>query len=374
MAKISDVIAVMEQWAPSLIAESWDNPGLAVGEPRHQADRVILTLDVTDQTLKTAREMKADLIISHHPSLFKPLSTLSGNSLPSRIIRQAIKYDIALFSAHTNLDQAPHGVSMSLAETLGLTDIVFLAPGNCELLKFVTFVPSGHTNRVRQAAANAGAGVIGDYTQCSFSVAGTGTFIPGNESSPYTGEKGFLSETAEDRLEMIVPKHCSNSVICAVREAHPYEEMAYDLYPLSMKDVSFGYGAAGNLNPPLEPETFIGMVKESLMVESLLVSKGTGRNIKRVAVMGGSGSDFIKKSIDAGADAFITGEMGHHDYIEHGESIMLVDASHRGTELPVLEAAKRRLNSNEMTGNIEIIIDKGSLPFTYAGNNKQLNE
>ena len=366
MATIGDVTAVMENWAPSQIAESWDNPGLAVGDPCKKVDTLILTLDITEQTLKLASKKRASLVISHHPPIFKPLSSLSGSSLPVRIITQAIKDDIALFSAHTNLDQAPGGVSMTLAETLGLSDITPLSPGNCDLVKLVTFVPPEHTDRVREAAGAAGAGKIGEYTFCSFSALGKGTFIPGENASPYSGKVGILSDVAEDRLEMIVPLPLINDVLDAAREAHPYEEMAYDIYPMRMKEPAFGYGAVGNLKTPLDAASFTMMVQDALMIESPRISPGTGSLIKRVALMGGSGSDFIEKALNAGADAFVTGEIGHHDYIEHGEAIMLLDATHRGTELPVLDTIKRHLNENETTKNLEVIIDNGTKPFSHA--------
>jgi dinuclear metal center YbgI/SA1388 family protein len=349
MTRIRDIINIMESWAPASIAEDWDNPGLIVGNPDTPAGQVLITLDVTERILSLARERGASMIVSHHPPLFSPLKRISDDDMAGRIISAAVKHDIALYASHTNLDQAPGGVSFALADRLNLTDTRFLSPGNADMVKFVTYVPSDHTDSVRKAAADAGAGEIGNYRHCSFTSPGTGTFIPNDAAEPYSGSPGELSREREDRLEMILPAHLSGAVVAAARSAHPYEEMAFDLTPLAGKSPGFGYGVIGTLTSAMDRDAFIRMVGESLGVHTVGASHGTGQDITHVAVMGGSGRRFINHALAAGADAFVTGEIGHHDYLEHGRSLVLVDASHRATELPVLETIRRRFTDSGLT-------------------------
>jgi len=302
MTKVRDVIEVLERWAPSSLAEKWDNVGLI------------------------------------------------------RIIYTAIKEDICIFASHTNLDQATGGVSFSLSEKLGLESITFLAPGNNDFVKFVTFTPPDYTDRIREAAGSAGAGIIGEYNLCSFTSKGMGTYIPSCTSAPYEGKPGELSRVEEERLEMIVPNTRVSQVVEETRKVHPYEEMAYDIIPLSNPDISFGYGAVGNLKEPKKPQDFLEHIATSLGVKNLRVSKSSVSHINRVAVMGGSGKNLIHNAIESGADAYITGDLGYHDFTDYGESILLIDASHQATELPVLEKIKARIISSDLDKKIELIV------------------
>ena len=360
MAKVRDVIETIEKWAPSPLAESWDNVGLITGDPESNVKSIIVALDVTEETIAIALKNKASIIVSHHPPILKPLKNLTGNDLSSRVIQMAVKESISLYASHTNLDQAPNGVSHALAEKLKLTDITPLSPGNCELLKFITFSPPEHTDKIREAAGHAGAGVIGKYSLCSFTSRGTGTYIPSGDASPYDGETDKLSKVTEDRIEMIVPAPFISKVIEETRKVHPYEEMAYDIIPLFTKEPTFGYGAIGNLQEPMELSHFTEHVSRTLNVRTLNVSKGGKKHIKCVAVMGGNGRDYISRAISAGADAFVTGDLCHHDFMEHYSSTVLIDASHRATELPVLHKIKERLHFLPSMKGIKIIIDCGT--------------
>lgn len=364
MVKVRDVIEAMENWAPSQLAESWDNVGLITGDPEIQVQSVIIALDITEGTITLALRNRASIIVSHHPPLFKPLKNLTGSDLSSRIIRLAVKENISLYTSHSNLDQASNGVSQALAEKLGLNNITPLSPGNCELLKFVTYTPPEYTDKIREAAGYAGAGVIGKYNLCSFTFRGTGTYIPSSSASPYEGESGKLSRVTEDRLEMIVPAPLISKVVEETRKVHPYEEMAYDIIPLSQKEPTFGYGAVGDLHEPMRLSLFTEHVSKSLEIETLKVSKGENKSIKRVAVMGGSGGDFIPRAISIGADAYVTGDLGHHDFLNNCSSTILIDASHRATELPVLNKIKERLHASPSMEKIEIIIDWGNTSQT----------
>ncbi|MBN1291611.1 MAG: Nif3-like dinuclear metal center hexameric protein, partial [Candidatus Latescibacteria bacterium] len=329
MVKVRDVIEVMESWAPSSLAESWDNTGLITGNPNSEVNHVIVTLDVTDKTLTLAEEHQASMVISHHPPIFKPLYNLSDNNTTVRLIKRAVKHDIVLFTAHTNLDQAQGGVSWAMAELLGLHSVSFLTHGNSQLVKFITFIPHEYTEKLLEATGSAGSGVIGEYSFCSFTSQGTGRYKTSDKANPYKGVAGKLSTTPEDRVEMIVPQPYVSQVIAAARKVHPYEEMAYDIIPLSNRQNYFGYGVVGDLKKPLTHTEFQKKVAQVFFKETLTVSVWDDRLIKRVALMGGCGSKFIENAIEAGADAFVTGELGYHDFLTYSDTILLIDASHR---------------------------------------------
>ena len=360
MANVCDVVETMEKWAPAFLAESWDNAGLITGDPDNKVTSVIIALDVTEETIALAKKHRASMIVSHHPPIFKPLKNLTGSDQSSKVIRTAIKEDISLYASHSNLDRAPNGVSHALAEKLGLVDTFPLVQDSCTLLKFVAFVPPEYTDKIREAAGNAGAGIIGEYHLCSFTSSGTGTYIPSSDSSPYEGKSGKLSRVTEDRIEMIVPAESAANVVKETRKAHPYDEMAYDLIPLSQQEPTIGYGAVGSLQKPMKLPQFIEHVSKSLSIETLKVSNCEKKLIKNVAMMGGSGSDYISSAISAGADSYITSEMDHHDFLENGSSILLIDASHRATELPILNKIKERLTASPSLEDIDIIIDWGN--------------
>ncbi|MBT4483642.1 MAG: Nif3-like dinuclear metal center hexameric protein [Candidatus Latescibacteria bacterium] len=359
MAKVRDVTEVLENWSPLSIAEPWDNVGLITGDPDKKVATVLITLDVTDKTISNAIENQTSLIISHHPPILKPIKNFSGSAMSSRLIREAIKHNISIYALHTNLDQAPEGVSSALAGKLGLSSLSFLAPGTSGMVKFITYTPPEYTDSVREAAGSQGAGIIGEYSLCSFTSRGTGTYIPSSASAPYEGEPGKLSRAEEDRIEMIVSAPFAASVVEAAREAHPYDEMAYDLVPLSNAQMSFGYGAVGNLKEKMGTEQFSEHVSESLGMKILKISKGKSRYIQRVAVMGGSGRSYIDCAISCGAEVYVTGDLGHHDFLDYGESIMLIDASHRATELPVLEKIREQLLMSKWGKEYDITIDPG---------------
>jgi len=358
MIKVRDVMDVMESWAPSSLAESWDNIGLMTGDPDSDVSHVFVTLDVTEYVLDAAIEHQAPMVISHHPPIFKPLQTLTGRNASQYIIVQAVKHDIPLFTAHTNLDQAPEGVSATLADTLGLRSVSFLET-TAGAVKFVTFVPPDHTDKVREAAGAAGAGIIGEYSFCSYTVHGTGTYMPSEKADPYEGSAGKLSRCGEDRIEMIVPSPFIKRVVEAARAAHPYEEMAYDIIPLSNTANVFGYGAIGELEAPMTREAFIDRVSAALRIRPCHVSEGKMKQVQRIAVLGGSGKDFIGRALSAHADVFVTGEIGYHDFLSYGREIMLVDATHRATELPVLETIRKRLSQSDIGKEISISVVLG---------------
>lgn len=359
MITVRDVMEVMKNWAPSSLAESWDNSGLVTGDPEDPVRAVLITLDVTEETFDAAISAGASLIISHHPPIFKPLSSLSGSSLSARVIRKSLSQGISLYSAHTNLDQAPGGVSYAAAEKLEVSVSSPLVPGRSGMVKFVTFSPPAHTDRIREAAGTAGAGIIGEYSLCSFTARGTGTYIPSESARPFSGESGLLSREEEDRIEMIVPAAIIERVVDAVRRVHPYEAMAYDIYPLPHSFSPFGYGVIGELLIPMDSSAFARHVARSLGVETLSISGDDGRTIRRVAIMGGSGGKFIPDAVARGADAYVTGDLSYHDFREADGSILLIDATHRATELPVLQAIERKLAAS-LSPEFNLVVHHGA--------------
>lgn len=337
--KIRDIVRSIEKWAPITFAEEWDNPGLLTGNPDQETDSVLISLNATEDALKNAKEKNAQLLITHHPLIFKPLKNITESKKHKDII-YAVRNNIAVYSSHTNLDTVKDGVSFALAEKIGLTSISFLCNSDFRYVKFVTYAPEKFAEKIISAASESGAGKIGKYSNCSFTAIGTGTYTPLDGAKPLKGKKGILSKEPEIKIEMIVSENLINDVINSVRMIHPYEEMAYDILTLQNKCDYSGYGAIGILPKPMTLNDFLCHVSNVLQIETLKYSICEKREIKKVAVMGGAGGRYVKNAVDKGADAYITGEAGYHEFIDHGESIVFIEVSHQSTEIPVLEKIK----------------------------------
>ena len=278
MTIVRDVIESMEKWAPSQTAEIWDNVGLQTGNDKQKIKSILITLDITWETLERTRKLPFPMIISHHPLIFKPLKKLTSDNNSNKLIIEALSKNIPIFSSHTNLDIAHGGVSHALAKKIGLENISTLIPGNISLCKFVTFVPPEYTDRIIETMSSAGAGNIGNYSYCSFTVNGTSTFLPNESAKPFTGSAGNISKVSEDRIEMVVPAFSAAKVLDSLRKIHPYEEMAYDIIPLTLYDRLSGYGAIGTLKNDLEAKEFLTHVSSSLEVLNLTHSiTGNGK-------------------------------------------------------------------------------------------------
>jgi dinuclear metal center YbgI/SA1388 family protein len=333
----------MRRWAPEEWAEEWDNVGWLVRRelPHDGPLKVIVSLDPVDPEWAVAEGFR--LNVSHHPTMFRPLRRVDDSTWAAR----AWAAGLDLYAAHTNLDSAPGGVNDALAETLGLEGIRPLLPGNARLVKFVTYVPPEALDAVRSACAQAGAGAIGNYDECSFSWPGTGTFRPLPGADPYTKtQTGELETASEIRLEMIVPAHLHTAVVAAARAAHPYEEMAFDVIPLANGDPRVGPGRVGTLPEPMSLEAFCARVSERLGTNRLSLA-GSAKAIRTVAVLGGSGGKYWPAAKAAGADLYLTGEAGHHDALDASEAgLALLDAGHFATERPVLPRIKTYLEQS----------------------------
>jgi dinuclear metal center YbgI/SA1388 family protein len=342
---VSDVLEAVEKLAPRALAEDWDNVGLQVGAPGAGVARVLVALTPLPEVFEEAEETGADLLLFHHPLIFRPLKSLDTSRYPGDLAARAVRGGISVLAAHTNYDAAPGGVSVALAETLGLrgADRVVVPRGG--MRKIVVFVPAESVEEVADALAGAGAGEIGDYTRCTFRTGGTGTFFGGEGSEPALGQKGRLERVEEVRLETVVPAHLAHRAAAAARAAHPYEEPALDVYAVNGYPQGCGYGRVGGLQEPLTAEGLREHVSESLGFPARLVADPQpGRRVERVAVLGGSGGSFVRQAVAAGAEAYITGDLDYHDAL-FAESLGLVaiDAGHAATELPSLVPLADRL-------------------------------
>ncbi|MGB2867513.1 MAG: Nif3-like dinuclear metal center hexameric protein [Bacteroidota bacterium] len=340
---IADIEQILESWAPRWIAWERDNVGLQVGDRSKTVRKVLVALDITEKIISEAAVRGANLIVSHHPLLFRPPSAISAADPVGKLVLSLAEKKIALYSAHTNLDFTKEGVSFSLARKLGLADVKFLAPLKDLLAKIVVFVPEEHRERVTNAMVKAGAGVIGDYSLCSFRISGTGTFRGSANSSPVIGQPEKLEEATEVRLEMIVPRAQVRETVEAMKRVHPYEEVAYDVYRVENPSANYGAGAIGSLSQPVTLEAFLKRAKRILDAESLRYAGNARTKVRRVAVCGGSGSELIHDAARAGADVFLTADIRYHAYHGIDPRMAVVDAGHWETEHVVLDVVARRL-------------------------------
>ncbi len=329
--KLREICDYLNSEIPLSFQEEYDNSGLQVGIPDMEINSALVTLDVTEDVVEEAAREGCNLIVSHHPLIFNPLKKITHGTYTERIIFSAIMKNIAIYSSHTNLDYFRGGVSNRMALKLGLKNVAVLSPLKNRLLKLVVFVPEAQLPAVRQALFDAGAGVTGRYDQCSFTVEGTGSFRAGNGTNPFVGEKHKLHLEPEARLETVFWPHLRNNVVRALLDAHPYEEVAYDIYSLENNSTDSGAGCLGELDEPLPAEDFIRLLSEILGADGIRYS-GSDKKIKRVALCGGSGSHLLGEAIAAGADSFVTGDVKYHTFQSAERKILLVDCGHYETE------------------------------------------
>ena len=329
---LKNLTSFLDSAIPLSFQEGYDNAGLQVGSPDREISSALITLDVTEEVLNEAGYSGCDVIISHHPLIFTGIKQLTGKTITEKILLKAIKQDVAIYSAHTNLDVLENGVSRKMADKMGLKNIRVLAPLKNRLLKLVTFVPEEHLEKVREAVFSEGAGVIGAYDKCSFSASGTGSFRAGENTEPYTGEKGKLHFEKEVRFETILFSHMKTRVIKALVEAHPYEEVAYDLYTLDNENISSGMGCTGEFSEPVSEKEFLKMLGTVFSAKGIRYSNPTGKEIKKVALCGGAGGSLIHDAIASGAGAFVSADIRYHSFFEAGNKILLADIGHFESE------------------------------------------
>ena len=330
--KIKEIVSALERFAPLPLQDGFDNAGLQIGLTDAEATGALLCLDVTEAVLDEAIVSGCNLVISHHPLIFKGYKSITGKDYVERCILKAIKNDIVIYSAHTNLDNAPGGVNYKIAEKIGLTNLRILDEKANALVKLVTFVPAAQAEIVREALFAAGCGCIGNYDSCSYNLEGEGTFRAKEGSNPFCGTIGELHREGEVRIETILPEYKKAEAVKAVTAAHPYEEPAYDIYPLQNSWAQAGAGVIGELKEPESELEFLKRIKKTFEVGCLKHNKLSGRLIQKVALCGGAGAFLIPQAIRNRADVFITGEIKYHDYFGRDTDILLAEIGHYESE------------------------------------------
>ncbi|MCQ2303407.1 MAG: Nif3-like dinuclear metal center hexameric protein [Bacteroidales bacterium] len=351
---VKEILYCLTRVAPLSWQESYDNAGLQVGDENAEVSKALIALDVTEALVDEAVAKSCNLILSHHPLIFRGLKHLTPKSPIERAVMKAIKNDIAIISMHTNLDNSYLGVNRRLGEMLGLKNLHILQPMNGRLMKLVVFCPADYAEKVRSAMFEAGAGCIGNYDSCSFNAAGQGSFRAGEETHPFVGEQGKLHFENEIRIETIVPDHLLNRVVSAMLKVHPYEEVAYDVYQLQNEFPLAGSGMIGEFETEMPETDFLNLVSETIGTPCLRHSALTGRMIKRVALCGGAGSFLFGDAKSAQADAFLSADMKYHDFFEPDGDILMVDGGHFETEQFTKELIRDLIRKNFSTFAAEI--------------------
>ncbi len=330
--KLAELCRYLDSTIPLSFQEAYDNSGLQVGLSEQEISSALLATDITEEVLDEAVRRECNLVISHHPLIFGGIKKITGRSYTERIIIKAIKLDIAIYSAHTNLDAASFGVSRKIAEKLNLKNVKVLVPLKSKLLKLVTFIPATHLEKVQNALFEAGAGAIGNYDKCGFTVAGTGSFRAGSDSNPFAGERGKLHFENEIRFETVIFSHMKEEIIRALLSSHPYEEVAYDIYPLENENIEAGFGCTGEFDDKISETEFLMLLSSSFGAEGVRYSNLLDRSVRKVAICGGSGSSLLRNAIATGADAFVTADIKYHGFFDADKSILLVDIGHFESE------------------------------------------
>ncbi len=332
MIKLKEITDHIESIAPLAYQENYDNAGLICGDEDMQITGAIICLDSTEAVIDEAITMNCNLIIAHHPIVFSGLKKFNGKNYVERVVIKAIKNNIAIYAAHTNLDSVLGGVNSKIAEKLGLKNCKILSPQKNGLKKLITFCPEDKAENLRQALFEAGAGAIGNYSECSFNSLGTGTFNGDESTNPYVGEKGKQHHEKEVKIETIFPNNIEKRLLKALFNNHPYEEVAYDIIPLDNSNQTVGSGMIGELEDECDEMTFLKVVKDKMNTKSVRYTSLLGKKIKKVAICGGSGSFLLKDAIRNNADIFITSDFKYHQFFDAENRIIIADIGHFESE------------------------------------------
>jgi dinuclear metal center YbgI/SA1388 family protein len=361
---IRDIVSALETLAPPAYQESYDNAQLITGNATDSVKGILCTLDVTEEVVQEAVELGCNLIVAHHPVVFKGLKSLTGKNYVERTVIKAIKNDIAIYAIHTNLDHVQHGVNKRISDKLGLTNTRILAPKPALLMKLTTFIPLEYTEQVMHALDQAGAGKIGNYSSCSFQVAGTGTFLPSEKANPTIGTSGELEKVAENRVEVMFPGHLKNKVLQALKHAHPYEEVAYYLQSLENENQDVGAGMVGELESPMGEVDFLHYLKEKMDLPVVKHTVLSGKSIKKVAVCGGAGIFLLPDAKRSKADIFVTADVKYHEYFDAENQLIIADIGHYESEIHTKELLMEFLS--QKFSNIALYLTKiVTNPITY---------
>ncbi|MFY0627207.1 MAG: Nif3-like dinuclear metal center hexameric protein [Reichenbachiella sp.] len=331
--KINEVISLLNRWAPPSYQESYDNARLIVGDSNAELTSALISLDCTEIVVEEAIEKGANLIIAHHPIVFKGLKSLTGKTYVERTILKAIKNEIAIFSIHTNLDNVNSGVNKKICDLVQLNKCKILAPKSNTLTKLVTFVPPENKDEILKKLYAVGAGNIGNYDQCSFQIEGTGTFRPNQKATPYTGTPGKQEWVNESRIELVFEAHRQSKIIDQLKNSHPYEEVAYYLTDLKNSNQDIGAGMIGELEKEIDTSVFFENIKKTFNLKLLKHTNVHKDKVRKIAVCGGSGSFLLGKAIREGADVFITSDFKYHEYFDADNRIIIADIGHYESEV-----------------------------------------
>lgn len=329
---VQDIVTLLEEWTPLEYAEDFDNVGLLVGEKETEVSGILVTLDCLETVVEEAIEKKCNLIVSFHPIVFSGLKKITGKTYVERVVMKALKNDIAIFSMHTALDNSFFGVNAMISERLNLSDKKILVPKRGNILKLVTYVPRDDANELRKKLFEAGAGNIGNYSNCSFNLNGTGTFQGEENSNPVKGERGKIHYEKETQLNLTFPEHLEQTILKSLLKNHPYEEVAYEITRLQNENQHLGMGMIGKLPEPISEQEFFQQMKEKFQLKIIRHSKLLGRKVQNIAVLGGSGAFAISAAKRQKADIFITADLKYHDFFKAEKSILLADIGHYESE------------------------------------------
>ncbi len=335
--KIHHIISYLENIAPPALQESYDNAGLLTGYPDWECTGALCCLDAIEAVVDEAIEKKCNLIVAHHPIIFSGLKKITGKNYIERTIIKAIKNDIAIYAIHTNLDNIVNGVNGKIAEKLGLKNLQILAPKTGQLCKLYFYVPAGHAAATMNVLFEAGAGNIGNYSECSFRVNGTGTFRPNEQANPFTGETGKKHEDEELKIEILFPSWLEAKVITALKTHHPYEEVAYEVIRLNNQHQQIGAGITGEWEEAVTEDHFLQKLKDIFRLPVIKHTGKTGRPVKKVSICGGAGIFLLKDTIRSKSDVYITGDIKYHEYFDADGQILLADIGHYESEQFTIE-------------------------------------
>lgn len=361
---IREVLSILNTWAPLANAEGFDNVGLLVGDDQKEVSNILVAHDALEAVVLEAAQKSCNLIVCFHPIIFSGLKQLTGKTYVERAVIQAIKNDIAIFAIHTALDNVPHGVNYGMSQALGLTDCSVLIPKEEQLFKLTTYVPHDASQVVTDAVFKAGAGQLGNYSECHFKTEGMGTFKPEANAQPYVGEKGVRHQQPETQLHFVFEKDKKRTIIKALKNAHPYEEVAYEITALVNSHPSLGMGQIGSLEKAMSPAAFLAHTKQVFDTGGIRHSKIGQKPIQKVAVLGGSGAFAIAAAKRAGADAYVTADLKYHDFYQAEDRLLLADIGHYESE-----RFTKNIIANYLTEKIRnfaiILSEENTNPINY---------
>ncbi|BBO87450.1 GTP cyclohydrolase 1 type 2 [Desulfosarcina ovata subsp. ovata] len=369
-ATVAHILPILERLAPSRLAESWDNVGLQIGSLNWPVKRIWTALDPLPEVVEKACQNDVDLLVTHHPLFFKAIKRIDADSPAGRVAQMALGRKLAIYSAHTNLDSVAGGVNDVLAERVGLTNLCVLSGGPSDgICKLVVFVPGTHVKEILDTLFAMEAGHLGNYTCCSFRCDGVGTFLPGQDTSPAFGKVDALNQVEESRIEILLARADEKRVVSALEKVHPYETMAYDLYPVSRYDTQTGLGRVGELSRSMSLEALTSRLKTTLNLTTAKVVGSASPAIRRVAVCSGSGGSLLAAAVAAGAQAYVSGDLGYHTARDAQQAgIALIDVGHFASERLIVDVLAKAIETAIADAGVSATVAPADLetdPFEY---------